>query len=176
MWGKGAGAPIAVAGAEGAQKRPLEATESYCVPAACTCTAPQIRRYLSSVSGPLLDRIDIHIEVGPEGHVRTRRKSECSREVQKRVVAARERQRARPGKLLNARLKGKKLRDASPLDAGAQEAFDAAVEQFSLSRSRLEALLRVARTIADLEGRDGIETLHIEEAINYRPFDRKIFA
>jgi magnesium chelatase family protein len=114
--------------------------------------------------------------MAPEGSVRTRRKSESSCEVQKRVVAARERQRARPGKGLNARLKGKKLRDASPLDAGAQAAFDAAVEQFSLSRSRLEALLRVARTIADLEGRDGIETHHIEEAINYRPFDRKIFA
>ena len=50
------------------------------------------------------------------------------------------------------------------------------MEQFSLSRSRLEALLRVARTSADLEGREGIETHHIEEAINYRPFDRKIFA
>jgi predicted ATPase with chaperone activity len=140
----------------------------------CTCTAPQIRRYLSRISGPLLDKVDIHIEMEHKGAPASRysrRKGENSEDVRARVVKARLRQGARPGRVhqLNARLKGKRLRDACPLDAGAQGYLDAAVEQFSLSRSRLESMLRVARTIADLEGSDGIETHHIEEAINYRP-------
>lgn len=77
------------------------------------------------------------------------------------------------GERLNAPLRGKTLRSVCPLDEDAQGALSTAAEQFSLSRSRLESLLRVSRTIEDLEGCEGIETKHVDEAINYRSFARR---
>jgi magnesium chelatase family protein len=82
----------------------------------------------------------------------------------------------RRGPKLNARLRGKALREVCKITDATQKSIEEAREQFSFSRSRTDSLLRVARTVADLEGCDGIETHHIEEAVNYRPFDRKIFA
>ena len=155
-------------------KNVAEAVEEPCV---CTCTAPQIRRYLSSVSGPLLDRIDICIEVHPLG-TRARELAlpgEDSKTVQKRVVATRARQ-ARRGPKPNARLRGKALREVCKITDATQKSIEEAREQFSFSRSRTDSLLRVARTIADMVGSEAVEKWHFEEAVNYRPFDRKIFA
>ncbi len=145
--------------------------------AACTCTAPEIRRYLSKISGPLLDRIDICIEVHPLP-VRDRERAlpgEDSQTVRARVVATRARQ-ARRGPKLNARLRGKALREVCKITETTQKCIDEAKAQFSFSERRTDSLLRVARTIADMVGSEAVEKWHFEEAVNYRPFDRKIFA
>ncbi len=162
-------------GAEG-REEPCAASAPARV-AACTCTAPEIRRYLSKISGPLLDRIDICIEVHPLP-LRSRELAlpgEDSGTVRARVVATRARQ-ARRGLKLNARLRGKALREVCKISEATQKSIDEAKAQFSFSERRTDSLLRVARTIADMVGSDAVEKWHFEEAVNYRPFDRKIFA
>lgn len=143
---------------------------------ACTCTASMVRRYLSKVSGPLMNEFDVHIETSLAPRLPSSRPGESSATVRARVVAARERQRARGSGQLNARLRGKKLRDACMLDESTQTILSAAVEQFSLSRSRLDSLLRTARSVADVDGRERVAPQDIEEAINYRPLASKLFA
>ncbi|PQV64508.1 magnesium chelatase family protein [Abditibacterium utsteinense] len=146
----------------------------------CTCTAPQIRRYLSRISGPLLDRIDIHIEVPrlSSEELMGKRAGESSSCVRKRVVAARKRQTERmrgSGLTCNAQLKAKGLRDYCDMDAGTKDLLKAAIAQFSLSGRGYDRILKVSRTIADLEDAQNIELQHVAEAINYRAFDRKLF-
>ncbi len=146
----------------------------------CTCTAPQIRRYLSRISGPLLDRIDIHIEVPrlSSEELMGKRAGESSACVRKRVVAARKRQTERmlgSGLTCNAQLKAKGLRDYCDMDSGTKDLLKAAIAQFSLSGRGYDRILKVSRTIADLEESEGIELHHVAEAINYRAFDRKLF-
>ncbi len=146
----------------------------------CTCTAPQIRRYLSRISGPLLDRIDIHIEVprlSPE-ELMNKRGGESSAMVRGRVVAARRRQVARMGCVgvsCNAHMKAKELRQHCEMDDSTKELLKTAINQFSLSGRGYDRILKVARTIADLEAEDAVQMHHIAEAINYRSFDRKLF-
>jgi magnesium chelatase family protein len=147
---------------------------------ACTCTAPQIRRYLSRISGPLLDRIDIHIEVPrlSSEELMGKRAGEPSATVRKRVVAARAKQTQRmngSGLTCNAQLKAKGLRDYCDMDAGTKDLLKAAIAQFSLSGRGYDRILKVSRTIADLEDAERIELHHVAEAINYRAFDRKLF-
>jgi magnesium chelatase family protein len=147
---------------------------------ACTCTAPQIRRYLSRISGPLLDRIDIHIEVPRLSSQELMGKStgESSACVRQRVVAARKKQVDRmsgSGISCNAQMKAKGLRDYYNMDAATKDLLKAAFAQFSLSGRGYDRILKVSRTIADLEDSEMIQLHHVAEAINYRAFDRKLF-
>ena len=147
----------------------------------CTCSAPQIRRYLAKISGPLLDRIDIHIEVPrlSSDELMSKRAGESSATVRKRVVAARERQVERMGQCssvnCNARMKSQQLSEWCEMDASTKDLLKAAINQFGLSGRGYDRILKVSRTIADLDGAQTIELHHVAEAINYRAFDRKLF-
>jgi magnesium chelatase family protein len=146
----------------------------------CTCTAPQVRRYLSKISGPLLDRIDIHIEVPrlSSDELMSKKVGESSASVRRRVVAARQKQieRMKADKVAcNAQMRSNHLRDYCDMDASTKDLLKAAINQFSLSGRGYDRILKVSRTIADLEGTEAIELHHVAEAINYRSFDRKIF-
>ncbi|RYX83853.1 ATP-binding protein [bacterium] len=142
----------------------------------CTCTAPQIRRYLAKISGPLLDRIDIHIEVPrlSSEELMSKRVGESSATVRRRVIKAREKQLARMG-TCNGHMKAKELREHCDMDAATKDLLKAAIAQFNLSGRGYDRILKVSRTIADLEGEEKIEMHHVAEAINYRAFDRKLF-
>ena len=146
----------------------------------CTCTAPQIRRYLSRISGPLLDRIDIHIEVPrlSSEELMGKRVGESSATVRKRVQRARAQQTARmKGSSVNcnARMRAKELREWCEMDAATKDLLKTAIAQFGLSGRGYDRILKVSRTIADLDDAQSIEMHHVAEAINYRAFDRKLF-
>ena len=146
----------------------------------CTCTAPQIRRYLSRISGPLLDRIDIHIEVPrlSSEELMGKRTGESSATVRRRVQSARAQQTARmkdSSATCNARMKAKELREFCEMDGATKDLLKTAISQFGLSGRGYDRILKVSRTIADLEGAENIEMHHVAEAINYRAFDRKLF-
>ena len=132
------------------------------------------------ISGPLLDRIDIHIEVPrlSPNELMTKSMGESSATVRARVCRARARQveRLRGDNLTcNAQLRAKQLRAYCHLDAAAHDLLKTAINQFSLSARAYDRILKVARTIADLDGSDTIQLHHIAEAINYRTLDRKLF-
>lgn len=145
----------------------------------CVCSQPQIRRYLSRLSGPLLDRIDLHVEVPRLNatELMGRAPGESSATVRRRVVAARERQVQRfsdEGISCNAQMRAKQLREL-PLEEAARDLLKNAIHQFSLSARAYDRILKVAQTIADLDAGDAIQLHHIAEAINYRTLDRKLF-
>lgn len=146
----------------------------------CVCNATQIRRYLMRISGPLLDRIDIHIEVPrltPQ-ELMTKAVGESSATVRERVCRARARQVERlreTGITCNAQLRARQLREQCHLEDGARDLLKTAINQFSLSARAYDRILKVSRTIADLEGVDTIQMHHVAEAINYRTLDRKLF-
>jgi magnesium chelatase family protein len=142
----------------------------------CTCTAPQIRRYLAKISGPLLDRIDIHIEVPrlSSEELMGKRVGESSAQVRRRVVKARDRQLSRMGKC-NGQMKAKELREQCDMDDSTKELLKAAIAQFNLTGRGYDRILKVSRTIADIEEAQCIEMHHVAEATNYRAFDRKLF-
>lgn len=138
----------------------------------CHCNIDQIERYRHKISGPLLDRIDLHVEVprlafaelsGPRG--------ESSAAVRMRVVQARQRQLQRGG-VLNSRLDNMQLQSACSLESTAHRLLQRAMEQLRLSARAYHRILKVARTIADLEDMDRIDVKHLSEAINYRRLDR----
>jgi magnesium chelatase family protein len=138
----------------------------------CRCTAHELVRYRRRISGPLLDRMDIHVDVpavapsllGTGGSVRTS-------DARARVVRAREAQAAR-GPRINARLRGAALRALCALDADGKRLLQTAVERLGLSARAHDKVLRVARTIADLEGAERVRSPHVAEAIQYRALDR----
>jgi magnesium chelatase family protein len=137
----------------------------------CRCSAPQIERYASRISGPLRDRIDLVVEVPAVGlSHRNRSDEESSTVVRERVVAARKRQRIRFGSsgLLNSQLTGSALRDHCALDNVGAKLLDAATRKFCFSGRGCDRVLRVARTIADLAGARAIEPGHVAESIQYR--------
>lgn len=144
----------------------------------CICTGTQIRRYRAKLSGPLLDRLDIHLDVPPVPVRELRAElpaSEGSAAIRARVVAARERQRRRyrqDGIYANAQLKPRMIKRYCGLDQAAQELLEHAMARLRLSARAHGRILRVARTIADLADSERIETMHIAEAIQYRSFDR----
>jgi magnesium chelatase family protein len=144
----------------------------------CICTGTQIRRYRAKLSGPLLDRLDIHLEVPPVPVRELRTElpaSEGSSAIRARVVEARERQRRRyrqEGIYANAQLKPRMIKRYCGLDQAAQELLEQAMARLRLSARAQGRILRVARTIADLADSERIETMHIAEAIQYRSFDR----
>lgn len=141
----------------------------------CACTPEQIRRYRGRISAPLLDRIDIHIDVPrvPKEQLRqkTSNNSETSHDVQARVSAARKLQISRQQKP-NAYMTNKEIEKFCPLNDACDKLMDQAFEQLGLSARGYHRTLKLARTIADLEDSDSIEANHLSEAIGYRQYDR----
>lgn len=135
----------------------------------CKCTPDQVRRYRDRVSGPLLDRIDLHVEV-PRQRLNDQATGEPSEAVRARVLAARERQSARG--TVNARLDVAGIRNHCALPPKSSRFLEQACERLQLSARAHHRILRVARTIADLDGHARIELQHLSEAIGYRQLDR----
>lgn len=144
----------------------------------CTCTELQIRKYLGKVSGPLLDRIDLQIEIVPLSFEEVSRKTvaEPSEEIRKRVVRARQIQEARfkehPLIHSNAQMTSAMLREYCVLDEKSLNLLKRAMTKLDLSARAYDRILKVARTIADYEGCESITSTHIAEAISYRNMDR----
>jgi magnesium chelatase family protein len=149
----------------------------------CRCTPPMIQRYVSKVSGPLLDRIDIHIEVPAVQYKELRggAAAEGSAEIRNRVMAARERQRLRFRKAgekiyANAQMTTRQIRAHCELGADAEKLLERAMQQQGLTARAHDRILKVARTIADLEGAESLTVSHLAEAIQYRTLDRSYWA
>ncbi len=145
----------------------------------CTCRPADIARYKRRISGPLIDRIDLLVDMPPvdPADLLNRPEGECSANIRERVLAARERQRARyrdAAVLCNAQLSGKALRRFCPLDATSSALLFEAVESFSLSARAFDRILKVARTIADLAGRDSMRPDDFYEAIQFRSFEAQL--
>ncbi|SFU38051.1 magnesium chelatase family protein [Pustulibacterium marinum] len=138
----------------------------------------EMQRYLSKISGPLLDRIDIHIEVNPVPFEKlsSNQKAESSVEIRKRVTAAREIQTKRfedlPNVHYNAQMNTKQIRKYCQLDTASLELLKTAMERLNLSARAYDRILKVARTIADLDNSENVVGHHISEAIQYRSLDR----
>lgn len=143
----------------------------------CRCTADQVLRYRNKVSGPLMDRLDMHIEVPPVPfeylHVEGSPPGEPSIAVRERVVAARARQQARNGRP-NAALGNCQVEKVCCLEKNDQQLLSQAIDRLGLSARAYHRILKVARTIADIAGSDGILTSHLAEAISYRRLDRGV--
>lgn len=147
----------------------------------CTCSPTGIQRYMSRVSGPLLDRIDIHIEVGAVKYreLSSERKGESSETVRERVVAARTRQAKRFAEkeeiFKNADMGSKEIREHCTPDEDGQELLKMAMARLGLSARAYDKILKVARTVADLAGSERIAPEHLSEAIQYRSLDRQFW-
>lgn len=144
----------------------------------CTCSDAAKRRYKEKISGPILDRIDIHIEVAPVAfeELSSIKKEESSREIKKRVDKARDIQRKRFENTpvsCNAKMTPQMTKDFCKLDDSASELLKDAFEKLSMSARAYDKILRISRTIADLEGSEKIEINHIAEALQYRGLDRQ---
>ena len=146
---------------------------------ACRCTPQQIRQYQSKISGPLLDRIDLHIEV-PSVKYRAlsdKETGESSAAVKERVNKARDLQKKRFGSngvLCNARMTEKQIRKFCQIDEEAHKLIEMAIEKLGLSARAANRILKVSRTIADLENDEAIKPSHVAEAIQYRSLDRSL--
>jgi magnesium chelatase family protein len=151
------------------------------MPAESRSSPREIQNYLGRISGPLLDRIDLHIEVPAVKfqEITSERTGESSAQVRDRVVAARHRQqerfKARPKITCNARMGSKELKSYCALDESTMELLKFAMADLNLSARAYDRILKVARTIADLAGSDAIASDHISEAIQYRSLDRQIW-
>jgi magnesium chelatase family protein len=148
---------------------------------ACKCQPPQIERYMGKISGPLLDRIDLHIEVPgvPFQELSANADGTSSASMRAQVSAARAVQQKRfgaDGALLNSRMSTRQLRRHCVLDEEGKGLLKAAMDELGLSARAHDRILRVARTIADLEGAADIKAAHVIEAIGYRSLDRKLRA
>ena len=140
----------------------------------------QIQRYRARISGPLLDRIDLHVEAPALslGDLRTEKPGEASAPMRERVQAARSRQHARfAGTRItsNARMTHAQIRKHCAIDSTLGDLLQQAMEQLQLSARAYDRILKVARTIADLAGTERIEPPHLLEAIQYRSLDRAVF-
>lgn len=144
----------------------------------CSCSELKIKRYLNRISGPLLDRFDIHVEVPPVkfDELRDTEQTETSAEIKKRVDAAREIQRERfkgTKTLCNAKINAEQFEKACIIDKRAEQTLKNAFETLGLTARAYDRVLKVARTIADLEQSEIIRSEHVLEAVQYRSLDRK---
>jgi magnesium chelatase family protein len=148
----------------------------------CVCAPGMVQKYLNKISGPLLDRIDIHIEVTPVKfeELSNERTSESSEAVRSRVIKARKIQEKRyasfPELHTNAQMSSKLLRQFCQINSAGQQLLKNAMDKLGLSARAYDRILKVARTIADLEESEHIETSHLAEAIQYRSLDRENWA
>ena len=147
----------------------------------CQCLPSQIQRYISKVSGPLLDRIDLHIEVPavPFKDLSSDPTGESSAEIRTRVNEARARQLLRfkdtPRQFCNAHMESREIREYCKVDHAAHEVLRNAITKLGLSARAYDRILKVSRTIADLECSDDIASIHVGEAIQYRSLDRAMW-
>ncbi|MBI3804660.1 MAG: YifB family Mg chelatase-like AAA ATPase [Nitrospirae bacterium] len=146
----------------------------------CSCTPMAIQRYRAKVSGPLLDRIDLHIVVPavPFRDLTTEAEDESSETIRKRVLAAREIQRARyekEGIRCNAQLRPRQIKKHCQIDVPSRRLVELAMERLGLSARAYNRILKVSRSIADLDQRERISAADISEAVQYRSLDRKTF-
>jgi magnesium chelatase family protein len=145
----------------------------------CICTLPQIQRYKNKLSGPLLDRIDIQVEVPPINfqEISTERLGESSQAIKARVVEARAVQhRCFEGMKIycNALMTSRQVRQFCRIDDISQGLLRQAIEKLGLSARAYTRIIKVPRTISDLEGEEHIKSHHIAEAIQYRSLDRAL--
>ena len=144
----------------------------------CVCTPDQVQRYLNRISGPLLDRIDLHVEVTPIGfdEMSSIRKNESSSEIRKRVIRAREIQTERfkdeDSIYSNAMMTSPMVRKICVVNPAGKNLLKTAMERLDLSARAYDRILKVSRTIADLAQSGDIKTEHLAEAIQYRSLDR----
>lgn len=147
----------------------------------CTCRPDQIQKYMSKISGPLLDRIDIHVEVPALTYEELAQKSpgRDSMSMRKEVEAARalqtERYKSDSKIYCNAHMESRHLRKFCDLDESSQSLLKTAIERLGLSARAYDRILKVSRTIADLDGKERVEPTHVAEAIQYRSLDRKLW-
>jgi magnesium chelatase family protein len=148
----------------------------------CICPPGMVQKYLSKISGPLLDRIDLHVEVTPVNfnELASDRLAEKSEDIRERVIKAREIQTARfgtrPDLHANAQMSPKMVRDLCKIDAAGQTLLKKAMEKLGLSARAYDRILKVSRTIADLGGSEEILIEHLAEAIQFRSLDREGWA
>ncbi|MEA4903279.1 MAG: YifB family Mg chelatase-like AAA ATPase [Petrimonas sp.] len=148
----------------------------------CVCPGGAVQKYLNKISGPLLDRIDIHIEIVPVPFEKMsdNTPSERSTEIRKRVVKARQIQAERfkkvPGIYCNAQMTSKMLHKYAAPDTAGLQLLKTAMERLNLSARAYDRILKVSRTIADLDGSANVLPAHLAEAINYRNLDREAWA
>ena len=148
----------------------------------CTCPPGAVQKYLSKISGPLLDRIDLHVEVTPVNfnELSSERLAEKSELIRERVIHAREKQTerfgAKPDLHANAQMSPQMVRDICKITPAGQTLLKKAMEKLGLSARAYDRILKVSRTIADLSGSDDIQLEHLAEAINFRSLDREGWA
>jgi magnesium chelatase family protein len=148
----------------------------------CICPPGTVQKYLSKISGPLLDRIDLHVEVTPVNfsELSSERVSEKSDDIRERVIKARDIQVERfgnkPDLHANAQMSSKMVRELCQIDAAGQTLLKKAMEKLGLSARAYDRILKVARTIADLAGSQDIQLAHLAEAIHFRSLDREGWA
>jgi magnesium chelatase family protein len=151
------------------------------MPAESRCSPRDIQNYLGRISGPLLDRIDLHVEVPAVKfrEITSERTGETSAQIRERVVAARQRQQKRfadkPRITCNARMGSRELKTFCALDEATMELLKLAMADYNLSARAYDRILKVARTIADLASSEIIAADHVSEAIQYRSLDRQLW-
>jgi magnesium chelatase family protein len=144
----------------------------------CVCSPGVVQKYLSKISGPLLDRIDLHVEVTPVAFSELSNKEvgESSNDIRERVIIARKVQEKRfeekKGVHCNSQISSKTLKEICEIDQLGKDLLKKAMDKLGLSARAYDRILKVARTIADLEGAENIQTNHLAEAIQYRSLDR----
>ncbi len=145
----------------------------------CTCSPIMVQRYLNKVSGPLLDRIDLHVEVTPVSfnELSSQQSSEQSDAIRERVIKAREIQEERfgdsNGVYSNAQMSSKQLKEICQISQIGQTLLKSAMDKLNLSARAYDRILKVSRTIADIDGSEDIKPEHLAEAIQYRSLDRE---
>ncbi len=144
----------------------------------CTCSANMVSKYLNKISGPLLDRIDLHVEVTPVpfSELTQSANGEKSEDIRDRVIQAREIQSKRYKDTdihCNAQMTSKQLKNYCKLDTAGANLLKTAMEKLDLSARAYDRILKVSRTIADLDKKESIDAIHVAEAINYRSLDRE---
>jgi magnesium chelatase family protein len=148
----------------------------------CTCPPGTVQKYLNKISGPLLDRIDLHVEVTPVhfSELSTTKQQEGSEAIRQRVIKAREiqeeRYKATSGIYCNAQMSSKMLKEICVISTSGQNLLRTAMEKLNLSARAYDRILKVSRTIADLSSSDDIKIEHLAEAIQYRSLDREGWA